>query len=96
MFVHTSRYYPLETATYTTPTGRIMAYKRRRFLPLIKSAEVLAEHTVTEGERLDVITARYLADPELFWQICDVNEAMHPQELTEEIGRKLAISILRS
>ena len=32
-FQPTSRYYNLETAQFATPDGRVLAYKRRRFLP---------------------------------------------------------------
>ncbi len=92
MFDTSSRYYSLETAIYTTATGRDVIYKRRRFVPLTKTDLVLAEHTVTQAERLDHITARYLGDPELFWQLVDINNAMHPEELTADIGRKLRVS----
>lgn len=54
---------------------------------------VMAEHLVTEGERLDNITARYLVDPEQFWRLCDANNAMRPDELTEVIGRRLMIPL---
>jgi hypothetical protein len=46
---------------------------------------------VQQGERLDNITAKYLADPEQFWQLADANLAMKPQELTEATGRILRI-----
>lgn len=91
MFPVTSRYHEIETAQYTTPDGRQYVYLRRRFLPAAESATVLAEHVVTQGERLDNITARYLGDPEQFWRLCDANGAMHPDELTAEIGRRLRI-----
>lgn len=93
MFKNASRYYGLETAIFTTSEGREIAYKRRRFLPSVASDHVLAEHTVTEGERLDCITAKYLGDPEMFWQLCDANNAMHPDELTEEISRKIRVAL---
>jgi len=70
-----------------------MIYVRRRFLPDPASTVGLAEHTVTQGERLDQITARYLTDPEQFWRVCDANNAMNPKELTSEIGRKLLIPL---
>lgn len=91
MFPVTSRYHEIETAEYTTSDGRQYVYLRRRFLPAAEPATVLAEHVVTQGERLDNITARYLGDPEQFWQLCDANGAMHPDELTAEIGRRLRI-----
>ena len=94
MFEPTSRYFDLETATQTLPDGREVRYVRRRFLPPAGTGAVFAEHTVAEAERLDHITARYLGDPELFWQLADINNAMRPDELTAEIGRKLHVSLL--
>ena len=54
---------------------------------------LLLEHVVTQGERLDNITAQYLDDPEQFWRVCDANRAMCPDELTEEVGRRLRITL---
>jgi hypothetical protein len=54
---------------------------------------IIAEHVVTQGERLDNITARYLADPELFWRLCDANPVLRPDELTARIGRRLRIPL---
>jgi len=93
MFSATSRYFNIATAELTTPEGRKIVYVRRRFLPVAPPTHTLAEHTVTEGDRLDNITARYLGDPEQFWQLCDANLAMHPAELTAEIGRRLRIAL---
>jgi nucleoid-associated protein YgaU len=92
MFESTSRYYALENATLTTPDGRIIAYKRRRFLPDGKDMQLLVEVTVTEGDRLDLITARTLGDPEQFWRICDANNAMNPLELIEP-GRVVRVPV---
>ena len=91
MFPVTSRYYGIETAKYETPDGREIVYLRRRFLPHAGNESLIAEHVVTQGERLDNITARYLGDPEQFWRVCDANNAMQPEELTAEIGRRLRI-----
>jgi hypothetical protein len=91
MFPRTSRYFSIEIAKYTTADQREIAYLRRRFLPSSEGAVIFAEHKVEEGDRLDNVTAKYLGDPEQFWRVCDVNEAMIPDELTEEIGRWLKI-----
>ncbi|MFF5009612.1 LysM peptidoglycan-binding domain-containing protein [Streptomyces phaeochromogenes] len=93
MFSTTSRYHGIETTRLTRPDGREIAYARRRFLPPGPPATVGTEHTVTQGERLDNITARHLGDPERFWQICDANEAMRPAELTVGPGRRLVIPL---
>ena len=83
MFEHTSRYYDLESATFITPDGRKMTYKRRRFLPHGENMPLLAEVTPIQGDRLDLITFRTLGEPELFWRICDANNAMNPEDLIE-------------
>ena len=93
MFDFTSRYYLIETATHAAPGGRIFPYKRRRFLPPGEALARLAEAVVTQGDRLDLITARTLGDPEQFWRIADANEAMNPFGLTEEVGRRLRVPI---
>ena len=93
MFTRTSRYYGLPTAELLNPDGRVVVYARRRFLPPLSQVTVIAEHSVVQGDRLDNVTARYLGDPEQFWRVCDANNAMRPEELTETIGRKLRITL---
>ncbi len=93
MFPRTSRYYNIEIVKLVTPDQREIVYLRRRFLPNSSNAAIIAEHSVEEGDRLDNVTARYLGDPEQFWQVCDVNDAMRPEELTEEIGRRMRIAM---
>ena len=93
MFEPDSRYYALETAELTTPDGRVIAYKRRRFLPQGEQMPLLVEVTVGDRDRLDLITARTLGDPEHFWRVCDANNAMNPAGLTAEIGRVLRVPV---
>jgi hypothetical protein len=93
MFKPTSRYYALEDASLTTADGRIITYKRRRFLPDGEKMPLLVEITVKEGDRLDLITARTLGDPEQFWRICDANNAMDPLDLTAELGTVVRIPV---
>lgn len=93
MFPITSRYYAIQIVTRETPEGKEVAYLRRRFVPPPERFELLAEHTVTEGERLDNIAAKYLGDPEQFWRLCDANGALRPEELIETIGRRLRITL---
>src|SRR4051794_10419242 len=81
MFEPTSRYAAIETATFVSPEGHRLPYKRRRFLPPSERMQVVTAVTVAEGDRLDQITARTLGDPEQFWRICDANNAMNPADL---------------
>lgn len=93
MFEPTSRYHTIERATLDGPDGRAIPYIRRRFLPQGKVLALLVEVTVEEGDRLDLITARHLGDPEQFWRICDANDAMDPFELADEPGRPLRVPL---
>ncbi len=92
-FSPTSRYYGLETTKLETPEGKTIVYLKRRFVPSPERFALLQEHLVTQGERLDNITAQYLGDPEQFWRVCDGNGAMRPEELTEVPGRRLRITL---
>jgi hypothetical protein len=92
-FPPTSRYAQIETTTLELEDGTLIRYLRRRFVPPPERFTLLQEHEVTEGDRLDNITARYLGDPEQFWRICDANAAMRPDELSETIGRRLRITL---
>ncbi|MEK6406966.1 MAG: LysM domain-containing protein [Acidobacteriota bacterium] len=92
-FPPTSRYFGIETTTIETRDGKTYAYLRRRFVPQPERFSTLLEHVVVQGDRLDNVTARYLGDPLQFWRVCDANRAMRPEELTEEIGRRLRITL---
>lgn len=94
MFDPGSRYANLDILTRIGADGREVAYVARRFVPPRPEGTVIREHVVTEGERLDHISARYLGDAELFWQIADVNNAMRAEALVEEVGRRLVVALL--
>ena len=92
MFSLTSRYNGIPTATLETDDGTKYVYVRRRFVPPPEHFALLFEYTVTQGERLDVITAQFLGDPEQFWRLCDANGVIRPDEL-ETIGRRLRVTL---
>lgn len=97
MFDSTSRYYKLKIVTLST-TGSDglpieIRYVKRRFIPSNRGATTLIKHTVTQGERLDNIAARYLSDPRQFWLICDANYVLQPDELTDTIGSVIEITM---
>jgi hypothetical protein len=93
MFAMGSRYYSLPLLKWEGKDGKEVVYVSRRFLPSGDEFDLLLEHRVAEGERLDTITAQYLDDPEQFWRICDASEAMSPFELTDPVGRKIDITM---
>ena len=90
-----SRYYGSSTLTYTVPNGQSITYLARRFVPQPGAANfaTVAQHTVKQGDRLDLIAAKYLGDPLIFWLICDANGATRPGELVETPGRVLQITM---
>ncbi len=97
MFDQKSRYYTLENAEMTVKDRdgkeRKLVYKKRRFIPSPEDMTTLLEHTVTQGERLDNLTAKYLGDPLQFWRVCDASTVLNPEELTKETGRKIRIAL---
>ena len=90
-FPPTSRYYGLEHATRIDADGQSVSFLRRRFLPPSSRFALLHEHVVQGGERLDRVAAQEIGDPEMFWRLCDANDAMHPDELVATVGRRLRI-----
>jgi hypothetical protein len=92
-FPQNSRYHHTETAVLLRTEGDPVVYLKRRFIPPVEAFSALQEHLVQSGERLDNITYQYLGDPELYWQICDANGAMHPLEITEVTNRTIRISM---
>ena len=93
MFEPGSRYYHLDTATHEGDDGEARRYVKRRFLPRAESLRTLAEVTVDDGDRLDLVSARSLGNSEQYWRICDANNAMNPRTLTETPGTRLLIAM---
>ena len=92
-FPPNSRYQSTRTGTWTSPTGRTIVYLRRRCVPSPARFATLQEHTVAQGDRLDNLSAQFIGDPELFWQLCDANGAMQPEDLTSVPGRAIRITL---
>lgn len=80
-----SRYDGVEIATAVVPDGvggeREVRYLRRRPVPQPSASPPLALHRVAEGDRLDLVSTRYLGDPTAFWRVADANDALHPDDL---------------
>jgi hypothetical protein len=91
-----SRYDGIPTATVemTTPDGTTyeVRYVRRRLLPPRDEHTTLLEHRVVDGDRLDLLAARYAGDALQFWRLCDANDVLRPQDL-EVPGRVVTIAI---
>jgi hypothetical protein len=95
MFDATSRYYKptILTTDIRDSEGRLrqVSYVRWRIISPPDPTLTVIEHIFSAGDRLDTITARYLGDPLLFWQICDANNVLSPAEL-EDPGHVIKIN----
>jgi len=83
-----SRYEKVESHQITDDDGRVIRYKKVRFIPVTRAK---MGHMVVQGDRLDNIAHRYYRDPERFWRICDANSAMWPDDLIAEAGKIILI-----
>jgi hypothetical protein len=89
-----SRYYGARTLTYVTPAGETITYLARRIVPQPgpPNFATIATHAVRQGDRLDLIAAKYLGDPLIFWLVCDANGAIEPADLVATAGTVLNIT----
>ena len=93
LFPASSRYHGVGHATRTMPDSGTVVYLRRRFVPPPERLEDLTVHTISDGERLDLLAVRYYGDPLLFWRICDANVALRPSDLLRNSGGTLRITL---
>jgi hypothetical protein len=92
MFTTRSRYASVADTTYHAPDGRAVKYKTLRVTPGTKSIQ---NHTVAQGDRLDLVAFQHYGDAEQFWRICDGNDALRPDDLTQQNGARIRIPIVQ-
>ena len=83
---------PLPNEMVLTTPGGAVSYLSNRVLPQADDDQILTVHTVVAGDRLDLLADRYYGDVDLYWLICDANQAMLPQMLMTP-GTQLRIPI---
>jgi hypothetical protein len=88
MFFRGSRYQRVGEAEYTAEDGRVLRYKKIRF---IAPAAAESAWVVAQDDRLDIVAYRAWREPERFWRICDANRAFWPDALVAEPGRVLLL-----
>ncbi len=88
-----SRYYGLPLLTQTTPAGAQVSYVSRRFIPPPEDFALLQRYRVKQGDRIDVIAASILGNPLSYWQICDANLALEPDDVTAVPGAFIVITL---
>lgn len=89
-----SRYHDAEIGVHVMPDGTEVRYAKRRLLPHLDAEDDdVAVHTVSAGERPDLLAQRYYGDPGQWWRIADANPVFDPAELTEEPGTEIDIPL---
>jgi hypothetical protein len=83
----------VKTASLVAADGTMVSYIRRRFVPGSDRFTLLQEHQVSSGERIDHLGATYHGDPEQYWRLCDANDVMRPDALTEQPGTIVKIGL---
>jgi hypothetical protein len=93
-FPRDSRYYNSTVLQYTAPNGQVIPYLQRRIIPQPGAPNYATVNTYTtrQGDRLDLIAAKFLGDPLMAWLICDANGAMNPCDLVATPGAVLNIT----
>jgi hypothetical protein len=88
MFDSKSRYAKAETYGVTDARGREV----KVVAPPPPPEQVqLGIHLLKQGERLDLLAAKYLNDPAGYWRIAEQNNVMLPEALTE--AREIEIPV---
>ena len=94
MFGRKSRY---ATARGFEPVDGVEVFDGVRPRTIARATGVI-EHTVQQGDRLDLLAKHYYNDDRLWWRIVDANpEILHPAEAlgAEMLGRVLLIPALK-
>jgi hypothetical protein len=91
-----SRYYGSPVEATTLGDGTPVMYLGRRIVPQAAIYATTQTYVIADGDRLDNLSAAFLADPLLYWMICDANGALDPEDLTAQSGRQIAIPLAAS
>jgi len=85
-----SRYHGSATLQYTAPDGQVITYLTRRFVPQpgAPNFATIAQHTVRQNDRLDLIAAKYLGDPLIFWLVSPTTSSPLPDEYSPSSRRR--------
>jgi hypothetical protein len=86
MFDPKSRYAGLQIYTVKDHRGRQVAVVP---VPPPPNQALLGIHLLRQGERLDHLAQKYLDNAAGFWRICEFNDVMLAEALTEQ--REIAI-----
>jgi hypothetical protein len=80
VFDTTSRYAKTQIYSVTDHRGRQVSIVA---VPDAPTQGLLGYHVLRQGQRVDHLAAHYLNDPTGFWRICEENDVMLPEALSE-------------
>ena len=89
-----SRYYGAGVEQITLANGNVVSYLSRRIIPPMSIYAQTQNYSIVAGDRLDILAARFLGDPILFWMIADANGAEDSIDLTATPGRVILIPLV--
>ncbi|GAB2895383.1 hypothetical protein [Streptomyces mayteni] len=94
-YPRSSRYHGVPTAVHVTAEGREVPYLKRRLIPKQPTDDTVENvpHTVSAGERLDLLAHHYFGSAGQWWRIADANPATDPRELTDTPGERINIPL---
>jgi hypothetical protein len=93
-FPPTSRYADVGLDAWSPPDGSPpVPFLRRRLCPGPERFTTLYEVRVAEGDRRDLLAARHLGDPELWWRLADANGVVDPRLLAATVGARVRIAL---
>jgi hypothetical protein len=78
MFASNSRYARMQVYAVAMTDGRLVTATR---LPLPQPLPLAGFYRRQQGDRLDLVSARFLKDATLFWRLCDSANAPVPAAL---------------
>jgi hypothetical protein len=81
MFEKNSRYASLAQYQVTDRRGRLVTVVET---PEAPGQALLGLHVWKQGQRLDHLAYQYLNEATAFWRICEINDAMLPEALSEK------------
>jgi hypothetical protein len=91
-----SRYYGAAVKQIMLPNGNTVSYLARRIIPPMSIYTQTQNYSVVGGDRTDMLAARFLGDPILFWMLADANGAEDSEDLTATPGRVILIPLVSS
>lgn len=92
-FDRDSRYYGLPVLTTTDARGEPVQYVSRRFIADPKLLAVIQRYRAGQGDRIDVVAASLIGNPLSYWQICDANLAVDPDDVTARPGMFISVTL---